>query len=44
MYIIYVYIYTHNKPNIMKKKTKYQQYCHCYIVCVIVPYSFWLSY
>ena len=32
-----------NKPNIMKKP-KYQQYCHCFIACILVPYASWLSY
>ena len=32
-----------NKPNIMKK-SKYQQYFHCFIACILVPYASWLSY
>ena len=36
-------ILTINKPNIMKK-SKYQQYSHCFIVCILVPYAFWFSY
>ena len=35
-------IFTINKPNIMKK-SKYQQYCHCFIICIIGPYAFWFS-
>ena len=23
---------------------KYQQYFHCFIVCILVPYAFWFSY
>ena len=26
------------------KKSKYQQYFHCFIVCILVPYAFWFSY
>ena len=26
------------------KKSKYQQYSHCFIVCILVPYAFWFSY
>ena len=26
------------------KKSKHQQYFHCFIVCVLVPYAFWFSY
>ena len=26
------------------KKSKYQQYFHCFIVCMLVPYAFWFSY
>ena len=26
------------------KKSKYQQYLHCFIVCILVPYAFWFSY
>ena len=36
-------IFTINKPNIMKK-SKYQQYFHCFIVCILIPYAFWLGY
>ena len=32
------YVFTNNKPNIMKK-SKYQQY-FCFIVCIQVPYAF----
>ena len=32
-------IFTINKPNIMKK-SRYQQYFHCFIVCILVPYAF----
>ena len=28
-----------NKPNIMTKYN-YQQYFHCFIVCILVPYAF----
>ena len=31
-------IFTINKPNIMKK-SKYQQYFHCFVVCILVPYA-----
>ena len=31
-----------NKPNIMKK-SKYQQYFDCFIVCILVPYAFGLA-
>ena len=24
------------------KKSKYQQYFHCFIVCILVPYVIWL--
>ena len=33
-------IFTINKPNIMKK-SKYQQYCHCFIVSILVQYASW---
>ena len=33
---------TINKTNIMKK-SKYQQYYHCFIVCMLVPYVSWFS-
>ena len=36
-------IFTINKPNIMKK-SKYQQYFHCFIVCILIPYAFWFRY
>ena len=36
-------IFTINKPNIMKK-SKYQQYFYCFIICILVPYTFWCSY
>ena len=26
------------------KKPKYQQYFHCFIVWILVPYAFWFSY
>ena len=26
------------------KKSKYEQYFYCFIVCVLVPYVFWFSY
>ena len=26
------------------KKSKYQQYFHCFIVYILVPYAFWFSY
>ena len=25
------------------KKSKYQQYFHCFIVCILGPYAFWFS-
>ena len=28
----------------MMKKSKYQKYFHCFIVCKLVPYAFWFSY
>ena len=31
-------MFTINEPNIMKKKTKFQQYFHCFIICILVPY------
>ena len=37
------YIFTINKPNIMKK-FKYQQYFDCFIVCILVPYEFEFSF
>ena len=27
----------------MRKKFKYQQYFHCFIVCKLVPYAFWFD-
>ena len=30
-------------PNILKK-SKYQQYFHCFIVCLLFSYAFWFSY
>ena len=33
------YIFTVNKPNTMKK-SKYQQYFHCFTVCILVLYAF----
>ena len=35
-------IFTANKPNTIKK-SKYQEYFHCFIVCTLVPYAFWFS-
>ena len=35
-------IFTVNKPNTIKK-SKYQEYFHCFIVCTLVPYAFWFS-
>ena len=26
------------------KKSKYQQYFHCFIVCILGPYAFWFSF
>ena len=26
------------------KKSKYQQYSHCFIICILVPYGSWFSY
>ena len=26
------------------KKPKYQQYFHCFIVCILGPYAFWFSF
>ena len=37
------YIFTVNKPNTMKK-SKYQQYFHCFTVCILVLYAFQFSY
>ena len=36
-------IFTINKPNIMKK-SKHQQYFHCFIVGILYPYAFWFSF
>ena len=36
-------IFTINKLNIMQK-SKYEQYFHCFIACILVPYEFWFSY
>ena len=36
-------IFTINKRYVMKK-SKYQQYFHCVIFFILVPYSFWSSY
>ena len=36
-------IFIINTPGIMKK-SKYQQYLYCFIVCMLVPYAFWFSY
>ena len=33
------HIFTMNKPSIMKK-SKYQKYFHCFIICILVPYAF----
>ena len=32
-----------NFQNIMNN-SKYQQYLHCFIVCILFPYAFWFSY
>ena len=29
---------------ILRKKNKYQQYFHCFIMCMLVPHPFWFSY
>ena len=34
------YIFTINKPNIIKQS----KYFHCFIVCVLVPSAFWFSF
>ena len=26
------------------EKSKYQKYCHCFIVCILVSYAFWFGY
>ena len=36
-------VFTINKPNIMKKP-KYQQYCHFFIDCILIPHASWFSY
>ena len=36
-------VFTINKPNIMKK-SRYQQYFHCFIVCLSGAYAFWFSF
>ena len=36
-------LFTINKPNIIKK-SKYQQYFHCFIVSILVPYAFWIRF
>ena len=36
------YLFTINKPNIMKK-CKYQQCFYCFIVCLLVSYAFQVS-
>ena len=33
----------YNKPHIMKK-SKYQQYFHCFIVCILILCAFWFSF
>ena len=30
-------------PNIMKK-SKYQKYFHCFFICILGPYAFWVSF
>ena len=35
--------FTINKQNIMKK-SKYQHYLYCFIVCIVVPHEIWFSY
>ena len=37
------YIFIINKPNVMKK-SNYQQYFHCFIVCILIPYAFQFTY
>ena len=37
-------IFTINEPHIIMKKSKYQQYFHCFIVCILVLYAFWFSF
>ena len=36
-------IFTINKPHIMKK-SKYQQYFNCCVVCMLVQYAFLFSF
>ena len=36
-------IFTISEPNIMKK-SKYQQYFHYFIICILGPYAFWFSF
>ena len=36
-------VFTINKTNIMKK-SKYQQYFHCFIVCIPGPCAYWFSF
>ena len=26
------------------KKSKCQQYFHCFVICILAPYAFWFSY
>ena len=40
---ILTYIFTVNRQNIMRK-SKYQQYLHCLLVCILLPYAFWFSF
>ena len=35
--------FTIDKPNVMKK-SKYQQYLHCFIFCILGPSAFWFSF
>ena len=35
-------VFMMSKPNIMKN-AKYQQYCHCFIASIPVPYASWFS-
>ena len=35
--------FTINKQSIMKK-SKYQHYLYCFIVCIVVPHEIWFSY
>ena len=36
-------IFTINKPDTMKK-SKYEQYFHWFIVCILVSYAFWFRF